>query len=48
MKSIAISLLWALAQDGPTFHAAGWVNVKELSLERLQGKIVALYFFEMG
>ena len=27
---------------------SGWVNSKELDLERLRGKVVALYFYEEG
>ena len=39
----------APAQEGaPELRGTGWVNSKELSLERLKGKVVALYFFEEG
>ena len=30
------------------FKGSGWVNTRELSLERLKGKVVVLYFFEEG
>ena len=30
------------------FKATGWVNTRELNLERLRGKIVVLHFFEEG
>ena len=55
MKSISIALAFALAsaatagaQDRPAVElsGAGWVNSPGLSLERLRGKIVLLYFFE--
>lgn len=48
--SLVLALaLAASAQEGaPELRGAGWVNGKELSLERLKGKVVALYFFEEG
>ena len=30
------------------FKGAGWVNTRELNLERLRGKVVVLHFFEEG
>ena len=30
------------------FKGSGWVNTRELSLERLKGKVVVLHFFEEG
>jgi hypothetical protein len=30
------------------FKGTGWVNTRELSLERLRGKVVVLHFFEEG
>jgi hypothetical protein len=30
------------------FKGSAWVNTRELSLERLKGKVVVLYFFEEG
>jgi hypothetical protein len=42
-------LLSASAQEGPPdFSGAGWVNSPGLSLERIKGKVVFLYFFEEG
>jgi hypothetical protein len=35
----------ALAQEAFDLHGTGWVNSKEMSLERLKGKVVVLYFF---
>ena len=55
MKSISIALALVLAsaatagaQDRAAVElsGAGWVNTPGLSLERLRGKIVLLYFFE--
>jgi len=46
-----LNLLLALAvvQDAPLeFKGTGWVNSKELHLDRLRGKVVALYFYEEG
>lgn len=47
---LALALLAAApVQEGaPELRGTGWVNGKELSLERLRGKVVALYFFEEG
>lgn len=36
----------ARADKAPELSGSGWVNSKELSLERLRGKIVVLLFFE--
>lgn len=30
------------------FKGSGWVNVREINLERLRGKVVVLHFFEEG
>jgi hypothetical protein len=35
----------ASAQEPFELRGTGWVNTKELSLERLKGKVVVLYFF---
>lgn len=35
----------AAAQEQFDLKGTGWVNSKELSLERLKGKVVVLYFF---
>ena len=35
----------ATAQETFDLHGTGWVNSKEMSLERLKGKVVVLYFF---
>jgi hypothetical protein len=45
---LSLLLAVALAQDTLEFKGTGWVNSKELSLERLRGKVVVLYFFEEG
>jgi len=36
----------AWAQESLELKGSGWVNAKELSLERLKGKVVVVYFFE--
>jgi hypothetical protein len=36
---------WAQEFD---FKGTGWVNARELNLERLRGKVVVLHFFEEG
>ncbi|HLF94090.1 MAG TPA: hypothetical protein VJB14_11570 [Planctomycetota bacterium] len=38
----------AAAQELPEFRGTGWVNSKDLSLERLKGKVVVLYLYEEG
>lgn len=45
---LALALLAAPAQEAVEFKGTGWVNSKELHLDRLQGKVVVLYFFEEG
>jgi hypothetical protein len=30
------------------FKGSGWVNSRDLNLERLRGKVVVLHFFEEG
>ena len=51
-KLVALSILTAFlapaaawAQD-LDFKGSGWVNAKDLSLERLKGKVIVLFFFE--
>ena len=48
MKSLLLLAALLLPQETPELRGSGWVNAKELSLERLKGKIVVLYFFEEG
>jgi hypothetical protein len=50
MIAAAFALALALQEGAaaPEFSGSGWVNSKELSLERLREKIVFLYFFEEG
>lgn len=38
----------AWAQESFEFRGSGWVNARELHLDRLRGKVVVLYFFEEG
>jgi len=38
----------AWAQESFELKGTGWVNAKEIQLERLKGKVVVLYFFEEG
>jgi hypothetical protein len=48
---MAITLVASLAsvqESRPEFKGTGWVNSKDLSLDRLHGKIVVLYFFEIN
>ena len=35
----------AAAQESFELHGSGWVNSREMSLDRLKGKVVVLYFF---
>ena len=35
----------AWAQESVELRGSGWVNSKDLSLDRLHGKVVVLYFF---
>ena len=35
----------ASAQESLELKGTGWVNSREMSLERLKGKVVVLYFF---
>ena len=46
--ALALAGLAPSQQGAPELRGTGWVNGKELSLERLKGKVVALYFFEEG
>lgn len=45
--AVALASLPALAAQDSSFElrGTGWVNSKEMSLERLKGKVVVLYFF---
>ena len=45
---LSLLLAAALAQEPVEFKGTGWVNVKELHLDRLRGKVVVLYFYEEG
>ena len=39
----------AAAQEGTLeLRGSGWVNSRELSLDRLKGKVVVLYAYEEG
>lgn len=49
--ALAAALVLALAapasaDKAPELSGTAWVNSKELSLERLRGKVVVLLFFE--
>ena len=48
VEAAVLGAVTAGAQDRPAVElsGAGWVNTPGLSLERLRGKIVLLYFFE--
>lgn len=35
----------AWAQESFELRGSGWVNSRDLSLDRLRGKVVVLYFF---
>lgn len=49
MTTIALAALAALLpQESLELRGSGWVNSKELRLDRLRGKVVVLYFFEEG
>ena len=37
-----------LADTAPELSGSGWVNAEDLSLDRLRGKVVVLYFYEEG
>ena len=43
---LSLLLAAALAQGAAEFKGTGWVNAKELHLDRLRGKVVVLYFYE--
>lgn len=36
----------AWAQETIDFKGSGWVNARDISLERLKGKVVFVYFVE--
>jgi len=38
----------AWAQQSLELKGSGWVNAKEIHLDRLKGKVVVVYFFEEG
>ena len=38
----------AWAQESLEFKGTGWVNAKEIHLDRLKGKVIVVYFFEEG
>ena len=38
----------AAADEAPELRGTGWVNAGDLSLARLRGKVVVLYFYEEG
>ena len=44
---LAVALFPALAsaQDSFELRGTGWVNSRDMSIERLKGKVVVLYFF---
>jgi hypothetical protein len=55
MKRIVLAFTLLIAAAAPAapqdqvateFNGAGWVNSPALSLERLRGKIVLMYFYE--
>lgn len=49
LLALAVSAMALQATETtPELRGAGWVNSKELSLERLKGKVVVLYFYEAG
>ena len=46
LGALAAGAFPAYGQTAPEFEGSGWVNAKDLDLERFRGKIVVLYFFE--
>jgi hypothetical protein len=53
VKSVALAAAMlvpaaAWAQESLEFKGSGWVNAKEIHLDRLKGKVVVVYFFEEG
>lgn len=42
------AFLVPMAQESFEFRGSGWVNAKDIHLERLKGKVVVAYFFEEG
>ena len=48
MAALAIGLLPSAvsADEAPALDGSGWINATDLSLARLRGKVVVLYFFE--
>jgi len=41
----ALNPSFAAAQESFELRGTGWVNSREMSLDRLKGKVVVLYFF---
>ncbi len=49
LTSLILAALMAVPQESKyELKGTGWVNSKEMSLDRLRGKVVVLYFFEEG
>lgn len=48
LTALFLALSTPLATQGaaPELRGSGWVNSREISLERIRGKAVVLYFFE--
>ena len=50
LAALAIAVVPAVvaADQAPELKGSAWVNATDLSLERLRGKVVVLYFYEEG
>jgi hypothetical protein len=50
LLALAVSAMALQASETTSseLRGAGWVNSRELTLERLKGKVVVLYFYEAG
>lgn len=49
LMALALTASLAAAQETKVeLKGTGWVNSKDMTLERLHGKIVVLYFFEIN
>ena len=46
--AVAAFAVLAVADEAPELEGTGWVNAGDLSLARLRGKVVVLYFYEEG
>jgi hypothetical protein len=46
LLAAAALALAPVQETAAELHGSGWVNSRELSLERLKGKVVVLYFYE--